>query len=74
MEYLGHRVNLLIENIMEPERKQKTQNKKYFDKKYKSNFVDDDKLIRKAQTKQFRQKKREIYEEDESWKDWDYKS
>lgn len=57
---------------MEPERKQKTENKKRFDKKYKYNFIDDEKIIKKEQSKQFRQKKREIYEEDDSWKDWEY--
>ena len=57
---------------MEPERKHKTENKKKFDKKYKYNFIDDDKIIKKEQSKQFRQKKREIYEDDDSWKDWEY--
>jgi hypothetical protein len=57
---------------MEPEKKQKIEYKKRFDKKYKSNFIDDEKIIKKEQSKQFRQKKREIYEDDNSWKDWDY--
>lgn len=56
---------------MEPEKKQKIEYKKRFDKKYKSNFIDDEKTIKKEQSKQFRQKKRELYEEDESWKDWE---
>jgi len=57
---------------MEPEKKQKIEYKKRFDKKYKSNFIDDEKTIKKEQSKQFRQKKRQIYEEDDSWKDWSY--
>lgn len=49
---------------MEPEKKKDIQNKKTFDRKYKSKFIDDDKLIKKAQKKQFKQKKQQILEED----------
>lgn len=58
--------------MMEPEKKQKIEHKKRFDKKYKSNFIDDEKIFKKQQSKQFRQKKRQIYEDDNSWKDWGY--
>lgn len=53
---------------MEPEKKRDVQNKKIFDKKYKSKFVDDDHLIKKAQKKQFKQKKQQMFDND-SWQE-----
>lgn len=49
---------------MEPDKKKDIQNKKIFDKKYKTKFVDDDKVIKKAQKKQFKQMKQQMFDED----------
>jgi hypothetical protein len=57
---------------MDDNRKEKIENKKKIDKKYRQSFVDDDNMLRKAQKKQFQQKKREIIEDDDSWKNWEY--
>lgn len=55
---------------MDQNRKEKTENKKRTDKKYKQSFLDEDRFLKKAQKKQFQQKKREIVEDDDSWKNW----
>ena len=49
---------------MESDKKQDIQNKKDFDKKYKRKFIDDDNLIKKAQKKQFKQMKQQMFDED----------
>jgi phage terminase small subunit len=56
---------------MDQERKQKINNKKYFDKKYKRSFVDDEKFLKKEQQKIFKQKKRQIIDQD-TLEDMDY--
>lgn len=53
---------------MEPEKKRDIENKKLFDKKYKQKFIDDDYLIKKAQKKQFKQKKQQMFDDD-SWEE-----
>jgi hypothetical protein len=53
---------------MESDKKKDIYNKKSIDKKYKNKFVDDDNVIKKAQKKQFKQKKQQIIDED-SWDD-----
>lgn len=53
---------------MEPEKKKDIQNKKDFDKKYKRKFIDDDNVIKKAQKKQFKQKRQQMFDED-SWQE-----
>jgi hypothetical protein len=49
---------------MEHEDKQKIQYKKNLDKKYRKSDIDQEKFISRQQKKQFKQKKRQIIEED----------
>jgi hypothetical protein len=50
---------------MEPDKKKDIySSKKIFDKKYKNKFVDDDKIIKKAQKKQFKQRKQQMFDND----------
>jgi hypothetical protein len=49
---------------MEHEDKQKIQYKKNLDKKYRKSDIDEEKFISRQQKKQFKQKKRQIIEED----------
>lgn len=49
---------------MEPEEKKKIEEKKRIDKKYRYPSCDDDFLSKKAKKREFKQKKRQMFEED----------
>ena len=49
---------------------QEKHNKRKYNKKTEKSFFDDDKVYYSKLNKQFKHKKKQIIEEDDSWKNW----